>query len=88
MSGSVNKCFLVGRAGADAEVRTFGNGGKVANFSLATSDSWKDRDGEKQEKTQWHRVAVLNEALAEICGKYVEKGTQLSVIGRLETRDL
>lgn len=88
MSGSVNKVFLVGRVGADAEIRNFENGGKVATFSVATSDTWKDKSsGDKKERTEWSKIAVLNDALAEVCGKYVKKGSLVSVIGKLETRD-
>jgi single-strand DNA-binding protein len=85
-SGSVNKAFIVGRVGKDPVVRTF-EGGKVANFSVATSESWNDRQsGERQERTSWHNIAIFNEALAEIAGKHVKKGALVAVEGQLETR--
>ena len=87
MAGSVNKVILVGNLGQDPEIRTFQNGGKVANFSLATSERWKDRQsGEQKEKTEWHRVSVLNEGLVGVIENYVKKGTKLYIEGQLETR--
>ena len=87
MAGSVNKVILVGNLGNDPEVRTFGNGGKVANFSLATSENWRDRQsGERREKTEWQRVAVFGEGLVGVIERYVKKGSKLYVEGKLQTR--
>jgi single-strand DNA-binding protein len=87
MAGSVNKVILVGNLGKDPEVRSFQNGGRVANFSIATSDSWKDKaTGEKKERTEWHRISILNDALVGIVEKYVKKGSKLYIEGQLETR--
>jgi single-strand DNA-binding protein len=82
----INKVILVGRLGQDPEVRYTQNGDAVCNFSLATSDTWKDKtSGEKREKTEWHRVVVWGK-LAEICGEYLAKGRQVYVEGKLQTR--
>lgn len=87
MAGSVNKVILVGNLGNDPEIRTFGNGGKVANFSLATSENWRDKQsGEKREKTEWHRVAVFGEGLVGVVERYVKKGSKLYIEGKLQTR--
>ena len=87
MAGSVNKVILVGNVGNDPEVRTFGNGGKVANLSLATSESWKDRQtGERKEKTEWHRVAVFGDGLVGVVERYIKKGSKLYIEGKLQTR--
>ena len=87
MAGSVNKVILVGNVGNDPEIRTFGNGGKVANLSLATSESWRDKQsGEKREKTEWHRVAVFGEGLVGVIERYVKKGSKLYIEGKLQTR--
>ena len=87
MAGSVNKVILVGNLGKDPEVRSFPNGGRVANFSVATSESWKDKaTGERKEKTQWHNVVVKNDALVGICEKYLRKGSKVFLEGQLETR--
>ena len=84
---SVNKCILVGNVGKDPEVRTFGNGNKVANFSLATSESWRDKQsGEKREKTEWHNVAVFGDGLTGVIERYVKKGSKLYIEGKLQTR--
>lgn len=86
MSGSVNRVILIGNVGKDPECRTMQNGSKVANVSIATSDSWKDKSsGERKEKTEWHRVVIFG-ALAEICEKYVKKGSKIYVSGSLQTR--
>lgn len=82
---SVNKVIILGRLGADPETRSVSSGNMVTNFNLATSEAWKDRDGQKQERTEWHRVVVWGK-LAEICGKYLSKGRQAFVEGRLQTR--
>ena len=87
MAGSVNKVILVGNVGNDPEIRTFGNGGKVANFSIATSENWRDKQsGERKEKTEWHRVAVFNDGLVGVIERYVKKGSKLYIEGKLQTR--
>jgi single-strand DNA-binding protein len=83
---SVNKVTLIGRLGKDPEVRTFQNGGKVVNFSVATSERWKDSDGNQKERTEWHNVAIFNEKLGEIAEKYLRKGAQVYLEGQIETR--
>ncbi|MEP5116778.1 MAG: single-stranded DNA-binding protein [Parasphingorhabdus sp.] len=86
MSG-INKVIIVGNLCKDPEARTFSNGGKVCNFSVATSESWKDKQtGEKKEKTEWHNISVYNEALADICEKYLQKGSKVYLEGKLQTR--
>jgi single-strand DNA-binding protein len=82
---SVNKAILVGHVGQDPEVRFMPNGEAVCNLSLATTESWKDKSGEKQEKTEWHRV-VLYKRLAEITGEYVKKGAAVYIEGRIQTK--
>jgi single-strand DNA-binding protein len=87
MAGSVNKVILVGNLGKDPEIRSFQNGGRVASFSIATSESWKDKtSGERKEKTEWHRISVLNDALVGIVEKYIKKGSKVYIEGQLETR--
>jgi single-strand DNA-binding protein len=86
MASGVNKVILVGRLGADPEVRYTSNGGAVANFNLATSESWTDKAGQKQERTEWHRVVVWGK-LGELCGQYLSKGRQAFIEGRLQTRE-
>ncbi len=87
MAGSVNKVILVGNLGKDPEVRAFPNGGRVANFSIATSESWKDKaTGERKERTEWHRISILNDALVGIAEKYLKKGSKVYIEGQLETR--
>jgi single-strand DNA-binding protein len=87
VAGSVNKVILVGNLGKDPEVRTFPNGGRVANFSVATSESWKDKQsGERKERTEWHRISVVNDALVGIVEKYLKKGSKVYLEGQLETR--
>ena len=87
MAYSINKVTLLGNVGKDPEIKTFQNGGKVANFSLATSESWKDKaTGEKKSKTEWHNIVVQNQNLVEIVGKFVKKGSKLLIEGKLETR--
>ncbi len=86
MAGSVNKVILIGNLGKDPEVRTMQNGNKVANLSLATSESWKDKStGERKEKTEWHRVVIFG-SLADIAEKYLKKGSKVYVSGSLQTR--
>jgi single-strand DNA-binding protein len=87
MAGSVNKVILIGNLGRDPEIRTFQNGGRVANFSIATSESWKDKQsGERKERTEWHRISVLNENLVGVVERYVKKGSKVYIEGQLETR--
>lgn len=87
MAGSVNKVILVGNVGNEPEIRSFQNGGRVANLSIATSERWNDKaSGERKEKTEWHRVSVLNEGLIKVIENYVNKGSKLYIEGQLETR--
>lgn len=87
MAGSVNKVILVGNLGADPEVRTFQNGGKVCNLRIATSESWKDRNtGQKQERTEWHSVAIFSEGLAGVAERFLRKGSKVYIEGQLRTR--
>jgi single-strand DNA-binding protein len=87
MAGSVNKVIIVGNLGKDPEVRSFQNGGKVANLSIATSETWKDKQtGERKERTEWHRVSILNEGLVGVAEKYLRKGSKVYIEGQLETR--
>jgi single-strand DNA-binding protein len=87
MAGSVNKVILIGNLGADPEIRSTQSGGKVVNLRLATSENWKDRtSGERKERTEWHRVVIFNERLAEVAEKYLRKGSKLYVEGQLQTR--
>lgn len=82
---SVNKVILVGNLGKDPEVRYMPSGEAITNITVATTDTWKDKSGEKQEKTEWHRVAFFSK-LAEIAGEYLKKGSQVYIEGRLQTR--
>ena len=82
---SVNKVILIGNLGRDPETRYMPDGGAITNISIATTENWKDKNGEKQEKTEWHRVAFFGK-LAEIAGEYLKKGSQVYVEGRLQTR--
>ena len=87
MAGSVNKVILLGNLGGDPDIRTMQNGKKVCTFSIATSDSWKDKEtGEKKEKTEWHRVVIFNEGLVGVVENYVKKGSKLYIEGSLQTR--
>ena len=87
MAGSVNKVILVGNVGKDPETRSFSNGGKVCNFSLATSETWRDKQsGERRESTQWHNIAIFNENLVKVVENYVKKGSKLYLEGQLQTR--
>lgn len=83
---SVNKVIILGRMGNDPEVRNFQNGGQVVNFRVATSERFKDRDGNQQERTEWHSVAIFNDKLGEIAGRYLRKGAQVYLEGQLQTR--
>jgi single-strand DNA-binding protein len=87
MSISVNKSQLIGNLGKDPEIRSFQNGGRVAHFSLATTETWKDKKtGERKEKTEWHQVAIMAEGLVTVAEKYLKKGAKVYVEGRMETR--
>ena len=87
MAGSLNKVLLIGRLGADPEIKQMVNGKSVARFSLATSNTWKDKNtGEKKEKTEWHRIVIFNEGLVKVVQQYVKKGAQVYVEGQLSTR--
>ncbi len=87
MAGSVNKVILIGNLGRDPEVRSMNNGGKVVNLSIATSETWRDKNsGERQEKTEWHRVVIFNEKLGEVAERFLKKGSKVYVEGALQTR--
>ena len=87
MAGSVNKVILVGNLGADPEVKSFQNGGKIANLRIATSESWKDRaTGEKKERTEWHSVVLQSEGLVGVAERYLKKGSKIYIEGQLRTR--
>ena len=87
MAGSLNKVLLIGRLGADPEIKQMVNGKSVARLSLATSQSWKDKStGEKKEKTEWHRVVVFNEGLVNVVQQYLKKGAQVYIEGQISTR--
>lgn len=86
MAGSVNKVILIGNLGRDPEVRTFGNGGKVCNLRIATSENWKDKNtGERREKTEWHSVSIFNDGLVRIAEQYLKKGSKVYIEGALQT---
>jgi single-strand DNA-binding protein len=87
MAGSVNKVIIVGSLGRDPEIRTTNSGDKIGNLSVATSESWRDKaSGERKEKTEWHRVVVLNDNLTKVCESYLKKGSQVYLEGKLQTR--
>ena len=87
MAGSVNKVILIGNLGADPEIRSLNSGDKVCNLSVATSDTWKDKQsGERKERTEWHRVTIFNEHLVRVCENYLKKGSKVYVEGSLQTR--
>lgn len=87
MAGSINRATIFGRVGRDPEVRSFQNGGKICTFSVATSESWKDRNtGEKKERTQWHNISVNADHLVRLCEQYVRKGKRIYLEGQIETR--
>ncbi len=87
MAGSVNKVIIIGNLGRDPEVRSFPNGGKVVNLRIATSETWRDKaSGERKERTEWHSVAIFNEALGKIAEQYLKKGSTVYIEGQLETR--
>lgn len=84
---SFNRATLIGNVGADPEIKTVGSGKKVANLRLATTERWKDRDGERQERTEWHTIVVWNEGLVGIIERYVSKGSKIMIEGQIQTRD-
>ena len=87
MAGSLNKVLLIGRLGADPDIKQMVNGKSVARLSLATSNTWKDKNtGEKKEKTEWHRIVIFNEGLVNVVQQYVKKGAQVYIEGQLTTR--
>lgn len=87
MAGSLNKVQLIGNLGADPEVRSFQNGGKVANLRVATSETWKDKNtGERQERTEWHTVAIFSEGLIGVVERFLRKGSKVYIEGQLSTR--
>lgn len=86
MAGSVNKVILVGNLGKDPEARSMNNGGEVVSFTLATSETWNDRDGNRQEKTEWHNVVIFNENLGRVAKNYLRKGQKAYIEGQLQTR--
>ena len=86
MAGSINKVILVGNLGRDPEIRHTNAGQKIANLSVATSDTWRDKAGERQERTEWHRVVVFNANLADFAERYLHKGSKVYIEGALQTR--
>jgi single-strand DNA-binding protein len=87
MAGSVNKVILVGNLGRDPEIRSTQDGTRVANLSVATSESWRDKNsGERRERTEWHRVVVFNDRIVDVCEKYLKKGSKVYIEGALQTR--
>lgn len=87
MAGSVNKVIIVGNLGRDPEIRTTPSGDKIANLSVATSETWKDKSsGERKEKSEWHRVVVFNDNLTKVCENYLKKGSTVYLEGKLQTR--
>ncbi|MGQ0558443.1 MAG: single-stranded DNA-binding protein [Sphingosinicella sp.] len=86
MAGGVNKVILIGNLGDDPEARTLNNGGEVVNLRVATSENWKDRDGNRQERTEWHRVVIFNENLGRVAKQYLRKGSKVYLEGQIQTR--
>lgn len=87
MAGSLNKVMLIGNLGADPEVKSFQNGGKVCNLRIATSEQWKDKNsGERQERTEWHTVAIFSEGLVSVAERFLRKGSKVFIEGQLQTR--
>ena len=87
MAGSINKAILIGNLGRDPEVRTTQAGDKVCNFTLATNETWRDRNsGERRERTEWHRIVIFNDRLVDIAEKYLRKGSKIYIEGQLQTR--
>lgn len=87
MAGSVNKVIIVGNLGADPEVKSFQNGGRIANLRIATSETWKDRNsGERKERTEWHSIAITGDGLVGVAERYLRKGSKVYLEGKLQTR--
>ncbi len=87
MAGSVNKVILIGNLGRDPEIRSLGSGDRVASFSIATSETWRDRtSGERREKTEWHRISIFNDNLVKVAENYLRKGSKVYIEGSLQTR--
>lgn len=87
MAGSLNKVMLIGNLGKDPEIRSMNNGGKIASFSIATSETWKDKQsGERREKTEWHNIVIFNEHLVRVAENYLKKGSKVFIEGALQTR--
>lgn len=87
MAGSVNKAIIVGNLGKDPEIRTTQSGDKIANLSIATSESWKDKQtGERKEKTEWHKVAIMNSGLSDVAERFLKKGSTVYIEGQIQTR--
>ncbi|MEE4201774.1 single-stranded DNA-binding protein [Erythrobacter sp.] len=87
MAGSLNKVMLIGNLGKDPEIRSFQNGGRVCNLALATSETWKDKNtGDRQERTEWHNIAIFSDGLINVCENYLKKGSKIFVEGKLQTR--
>lgn len=87
MAGSLNKACIIGNLGQDPEVRSLPSGGKVVNLSVATSESWKDKNtGERRERTEWHRIVIFSEGLAKVAEQYLKKGAKVYVEGQIQTR--
>lgn len=86
MAGSINKVILVGNLGADPEVRHSQDGSKIVTFNIATSDSWKDKNGERKDRTEWHRIVIFSSGLADVAEKYLKKGAKVYIEGQIRTR--
>jgi len=86
MAGSINKVILLGNLGADPEVRHSNDGNKIVSFSLATTDTWRNKSGERQDKTEWHRIVVFSQGLCEVAEKYLKKGSKVYIEGQIRTR--
>jgi single-strand DNA-binding protein len=86
VAGSVNKVILVGNLGKDPEARSMNNGGEVVSFTMATTENWNDRDGNRQERTEWHNIVIFNENLGKIAKQYLKKGNKAYIEGQLQTR--
>lgn len=86
MAQSVNKAIIIGHLGQDPDVRSSNSGSKIVSFSVATSETWKDKSGEKQERTEWHRIVIFNPNLADVAEKYLKKGSKVYIEGQMQTR--
>jgi single-strand DNA-binding protein len=83
----INKAFIVGRLGKDPEIKSFSNGGRIANFSVATSETWNDKaSGERKERTEWHNITVQGDGLVGVVERFLKKGSEVSVVGKIQTR--